>query len=381
MDEFEIHVKNNKAQFNEISEEIMSLMKWKESLTDFNANFINDIKRHIDNTVSKAELVKYNEQQNKLLELKLAEFKDLREQILTREKQSEISSSINELKRLFHSFETELKENVKAIVREEIKRDEVNPNEIRERLIKTENELKIIKKECARLTKENQELNNELSKALSTIEEIHNSDNLEAEFLENINDLKAVVNATVERENSIVKRVTELEEKNEVSVAQTLSNRLEVLEKKLNQSNNRYSLVADTLNKLKLDMNKLESINKESKVVNEEYVVDYEKNSDKQNKTSNYSVNQEDSMKNPKGLTEAVLEDFDEENKELDTNIEDKRLSDFLENLPDAEGTFGSPNALENISIKGKEEGNSFFSEEGQEAKEMSKESDNKWFA
>eukprot|EP00826_Nyctotherus_ovalis_P010711 TRINITY_DN12810_c0_g1_i8.p1 TRINITY_DN12810_c0_g1~~TRINITY_DN12810_c0_g1_i8.p1 ORF type:complete len:443 (+),score=105.70 TRINITY_DN12810_c0_g1_i8:365-1693(+) len=405
VDELDIHVRNSKVQFSEITEQLMALNKWKESLADYNVSFIGDVKRHINNTVSKAELTKYSEQQHAFVESKLAEcraeIKDLQEHVPNKEKQMEMAASVNELRRL---FEFEVKDNIKAIVKEEMMtdlkkvKDEFNKSS-GEKLNNIQAELENVKDECARLTKENQKLNNELSKALSAIEELRNgySENLEAEFLENINDLKAVVNATVERENSTIRRVTELEEKIEESSnapMQTLANKLEVIEKEQKRVNNQYCFVTEAINALRLDMQRLTNVSQEKGVSIVEEPVIEKKNSSKDTSNPNIdkdkkndhahqeSVHNED-FKDSIKHSESLLENFDEaKDQSKDVRASNKNLSGFLENLPDAEDTFESPDNFpvepetnsELRSGKAAEE-NSFFSGEEHDAK------DDEWFA
>jgi len=268
IEEFQNHIKESKNAFRDVFEKVAQIHKWKESFEGFYAKSIENVNRQFEDLVSKPELSKYNEDQTEAFDLKLnSHMKEIHEiatkiedlQIMSR-RVDEISVNSAGIKKKLEILESDCKNNSKSvsdnlsieineknsILRKYIDsiKDDLNERlnklisdrsatslkktqqdaeiiqQLDSKIITSTSDITLLKEQYRNLSSQNEKLSADLLKALDTINELStkmnapkNEENLQEAFLQNINDLKAVANATVERENAIEQRMVDLEEK------------------------------------------------------------------------------------------------------------------------------------------------------------------------
>eukprot|EP01022_Parablepharisma_sp_SALTPOND_P008389 TRINITY_DN135846_c0_g1_i1.p1 TRINITY_DN135846_c0_g1~~TRINITY_DN135846_c0_g1_i1.p1 ORF type:complete len:699 (+),score=185.21 TRINITY_DN135846_c0_g1_i1:561-2657(+) len=332
IEEFASHIKESSTAFRELFEKIAQVHKWKEVFEGFYVKSMDDIKRQLSDTIVRTELAKYNEEQTEAFDLKLDahrnEVKDLGQRVyeLTslKQKVEDAMTAMNGNRRRVDTLEADIRAEIKSEIQRAMNENEVKMQSLRKRIEgvaetadysgkvqasieefteganarieRTESEIIGLKSQCEKLAMQNSELSAELSRALSTIKELmdkantEDRENLQAEFLENINDLKAVANATVDRENAIEKRIGEIEEQiegiNRPAVIQSddlsaniaaLDVKIEAVQRKVRemervkekQGDEQYGKIMEDISRIKADINALKEERREIKEEND----------------------------------------------------------------------------------------------------------------
>ena len=213
-EEYKMLIKENKLALHELSEKVSYIDRWKNSFEHFYTQSISDMKKSIGDTVSREELLKHDDQQVDLYELKLNECKNqlakLQGYIIelrTTKHNEEIHLTINKLKEHIISLEGK----INSFKQSEVHKNCIEvSNRMNVRLEKAEQAIKTLEQQCVKISNKNNKL---------------------------VQELEAVKNSKViesKKKSLVMKRLLGLEKRNEIEheFCLKVNNKLERLEKK-----------------------------------------------------------------------------------------------------------------------------------------------------